>query len=136
MQQLTPEAGRELEPAEPVPRGNITTDSGPPQRLPELTAQANQSPADKGVSPSGSEPEPQAEPSLPPARSPSARACEPFRELIELGLARGRNAMAIWQDWVSQAGFASGYPSLKRFIRRLRGTQAPEAHPVIVTAPS
>jgi len=55
--------------------------------------------------------------------------------LIELGLARGRNAMAIWQDLVSQAGYASGYQSVKRFIRRLRGTQAPEAHPVIVTAP-
>ena len=73
---------------------------------------------------------------LPPTRSSSASACEPYRELIELGLARGRNTMAIWQDLVSQAGFASGYQSVKRFIRRLRGKQTPEAHPVIVTAPS
>ena len=36
---------------------------------------------------------------------------------------------------VSQAGFASGYQSVKRFVRRLRGSQVPEAHPVIVTAP-
>ena len=72
---------------------------------------------------------------LPPTRSPSASACEPYRELIELGLARGRNAMAIWQDLVSQAGFASGYQSVKRFICRLQGKQTPEAHPVIVTAP-
>ncbi len=72
---------------------------------------------------------------LPSPRSPSPSACEPYRELIDLGLARGRNAMAIWQDLVSQAGFVSGYQSVKRFIRRLRGTQATEAHPVIVTAP-
>jgi len=70
-----------------------------------------------------------------PTRSPSASACEPYRELIELGLARGRNAMAIWQDLVSQTGFTSGYQSVRRFVRRLQGAQTPEAHPVIVTAP-
>jgi hypothetical protein len=31
----------------------------------------------------------------PPTRAPSASACEPYRELIELALGRGRNAMAI-----------------------------------------
>ncbi len=70
-----------------------------------------------------------------PTRSPTVSACEPYRELIELALARGRNAMAIWQDLVSQAGYDHGYQSVKRFARRLRGTQTPEAHPVIVTAP-
>jgi hypothetical protein len=45
--------------------------------------------------------------SVPPSsRSPSASACEAFRELIESGLARGRNAMAIWQDLVDQSAFA------------------------------
>jgi len=70
-----------------------------------------------------------------PTHSSTTSACEPYRELIELGLARGRNAMAIWQDLVSQAGFASGYQSVKRFVRRLRGAQRPEARPVIITAP-
>jgi transposase len=83
--------------------------------------------------------DPAAEPApvsaLPPKRGPSASACEPYRELIELALARGRNAMAIWQDLVSQCGFAGAYTSVKRFVRRLRGTRVPEAHPVIVTAP-
>jgi hypothetical protein len=34
----------------------------------------------------------------PPAgsRAPTASACEPYRELIELALGRGRNAMGIW----------------------------------------
>src|SRR5882724_5716922 len=42
-----------------------------------------------------------------PSRSPSASACESFREVIELGLSRGRNAMAIWQDLVDGHGFAA-----------------------------
>src|SRR5262249_29516303 len=52
---------------------------------------------------------------------PSASACEPYRELVELGLARGRNAMAIWQDLVSDHGFAGSYQTVKRFVRKLRG---------------
>src|SRR5229473_3219564 len=43
----------------------------------------------------------------PPGRSPSASACEPYREVIEAALAQGRNAMAIWQDLVDQHGFAA-----------------------------
>jgi hypothetical protein len=61
-------------------------------------------------------------------------ACEPYREAIDLGLSRGRNAMAIWQDLVSEFGFASSYQSVQRFVRKRRGTQTPEARVVIVTA--
>jgi hypothetical protein len=43
-----------------------------------------------------------------PGRSPSASACEPYREVIELGLSRGRNAMAIWQDLVDGHGSTAG----------------------------
>jgi hypothetical protein len=60
-------------------------------------------------------------------------ACDPYRETIELGLSRGRNATAIWQDLVDQHGFAGGYQSVKRFVRRLRGVQSPEARAVILT---
>ena len=31
------------------------------------------------------------------ARSPASSASEPYREAIELGLSRGRTAMAIWR---------------------------------------
>jgi transposase len=62
-------------------------------------------------------------------------ACEPYREAIDLGLSRGRNARAIWQDLVSAYGFASSYQSVQRFVRKRRGTQTPEARVVIVTAP-
>jgi transposase len=68
-------------------------------------------------------------------RSPAASACEPYREVIEQGLVLRRNAMAIWQDLVDRHGFASGYPSVMRFVRKLRGTRTPEAHAVIVTGP-
>jgi hypothetical protein len=40
-------------------------------------------------------------------RAPSASACEPYRELIERALERGRNAMAIWQDLVDAHGFST-----------------------------
>jgi hypothetical protein len=48
-------------------------------------------------------------------------ACEPFREAIELGLSRGRNAMAIWQDLVADTGFSGSYQTVKRFVRRANG---------------
>src|ERR1700704_4201999 len=47
--------------------------------------------------------------------APSASACEPFREIIELGLSRDRNAMAIWQDLVSDHGFQGGCQRVRRF---------------------
>ncbi len=69
-----------------------------------------------------------------PSRSPSSSACEPYRELIELGLSRGRNAMAIWQDLVDDHGFTGRYNSVKRFVRKQRGVTTPEARVVIETA--
>src|SRR5262249_42442507 len=62
-------------------------------------------------------------------------ACEPYRELIERDLELGRNAMAIWQDLVSQYGFERSYQSVKRFVQKIRPSQVREARPVILTAP-
>ncbi len=70
-----------------------------------------------------------------PGRSPTSSACEPYREVIELGLSRGRNAMAIWQDLVDDHGFTGRYNSVKRFVRKLHGGATPEARVVIETAP-
>jgi transposase len=75
------------------------------------------------------------EPAASPQPSPRASACTAYREAIELGLSRGRNAVAIWQDLVDGYGFASSYQSVQRFVRKLRGAQTPEARVVIVTAP-
>jgi hypothetical protein len=35
--------------------------------------------------------------------------------------------MGIWQDLVDSYGFEGGYQSVKRFVRKLRGTRSPEA---------
>ena len=70
-----------------------------------------------------------------PGRKPSASVCEPYQEAIELGFSKGRNAKGIWQDLVDIHGFAGDYQSVKRFVRRFRGQQSPEACAVIETAP-
>src|ERR1039457_3169421 len=60
-------------------------------------------------------------------------ASEAYRELIELELSRGRNAMGIWQDLVDGHGFTGGYQSVKRLVRKLRGAVSPEARVIIET---
>src|SRR5512145_3078957 len=55
-----------------------------------------------------------------PGRAPAASACEPYREFIEVALAAGRNAMAIWQDLVDDHGFAARYASVKRYVAKLK----------------
>ena len=105
----------------PKPAKQVSTDSG--SALPAKPA--------KEVSPdSRLQPWPP-----PPGRSPQASACEPHREVIVEALGRGRNAMAIWQDLVDGHGFTARYASVRRFIRTLRATTTPDAHPVILTAP-
>lgn len=70
-----------------------------------------------------------------PGRAPSASACEPYRELIVDAVGRGRNAVAIWQDLVTDHGFTARYASVRRFVVKLRGSAPAEARVVITTAP-
>ena len=119
--------------SKPATLGGVSTDSSPP------------GPCDPGVptDPEGSRPASLEEVSTDPGgsrgpspeRSPSASACEPFREVIVEALARGRNAMAIWQDLVDDHGFRSRYASVRRFVATLRGQERREARVVIETAP-
>ncbi|MFZ0860067.1 MAG: IS21 family transposase [Candidatus Sulfotelmatobacter sp.] len=69
------------------------------------------------------------------AENAKRSVCEPFREAIELGLSRGRDATAIWQDLVSESGFGGGYQTVKRYVRKLRGKQPPQPRAVILTGP-
>lgn len=69
----------------------------------------------------------------PPART--ASACEPYRELIEGAVERGRNAMVIWQQLVDEHGFPARYASVRRFVATLRGPAAVEPRVVIRTEP-
>src|SRR3954462_466928 len=92
------------------PANEVTTDSG----TPVAAKPAMQATADSATTPSAS---------------------EPHRGFIEEGLARGRNAMGIWQELVDQHGFGGSYESVKRFVRKQRGKQSREARAVILTAP-
>jgi transposase len=108
------------------PANEVTTD--PPEAKP-----AN------GVT-TGSAADPAAEtprPPIPPlTQGPTAASVsEPYRELILNGLARGRNAMSIFQEMVDRHGFPGAYESVKRFVRKLRGTASPDPRAVIITEP-
>ena len=71
-----------------------------------------------------------------PQQTTTASTSEPYRELIERGLEKGRNAKAIWQDLVDDHGFAGGYQSVKRFVNHLRESASPQQPcAVIVTQP-
>jgi transposase len=112
--------------------------AGIPVRLPRRRGPLAPKPASEVSTDSGGLPAGLASvPPWPPlaSRAPTASACEPYRELIEPALGRGRNAMAIWQDLVDDHGFPGRYASVRRFVAKLRGQQPPDAHPVIVTAP-
>src|ERR1700723_3109625 len=68
-----------------------------------------------------------------PTDKRSGSGSEAYRELIELELSHGRNAMGIWQDLVDRHGFTGGYQTVKRFVRKLRGSVWPEARVIIET---
>jgi len=125
---LRPPRGRRIW-AKPASRaGEVTPDCTPAKPASEAEEVTPDSGGEStGETPAKTEPKPD--------RIPSASACEPYGEAIEVGLSQGRNAKAIWQDLVDVYGFAGGYQSVKRFIRKFRGKQSPEACAVIETAP-
>ena len=124
--------------SEPAISGETSTDSeSKPATTEEVSTDSNSKPAIsvEGVSTDSGAPEkPDSGPRM-PGRAPNGSACEPFRELIEEALRRGRNAMAIYQDLVDDHGFQARYSSVKRFVQSLRGRARVEARVVITTAP-
>jgi hypothetical protein len=121
------------------PANQVTIDSDPANPVSEVVADshspkpANEVTTDSGSPDLPSEPIPYPNNTLNSKRSVSN--CEPYRDVIELGLERGRNAMAIWQELVTEHGFERGYQSVKRFVHKVRPVELRLAHPVIVTAP-
>jgi transposase len=112
------------------PANGVTTDFGAAkpamEPIPDLDPEISK-PAKEVIPDSGAIP--------PPKQTTTASASEPFRELIEQALSRGRNAKAIWQDLVDDHGFTGGYQSVKRFIIKLRGSPEKQPCAVIVTEP-
>jgi hypothetical protein len=66
-------------------------------------------------------------------RSPTASACEPYFDFIDLSLSKGRNDKAIYQDLVDDHGFTGRYQSVKRFVSQLRGRAGSPACAVTIT---
>jgi hypothetical protein len=122
---------------EPKPANEVITDFGAAKPaipvIPDARNPNPENPSNKGRSKTTSKPANEDEVITDSAVVTGPSACEPYREAIDLGLSRGRNARAIWQDLVSECGFASSYQSVQRFVRKRRGTQTPEARVVIVT---
>jgi transposase len=65
----------------------------------------------------------QTAPPRPPASKWAPSACEGHRSFIEAQVRLRRNAMAIYQDLVDHHGFVAGYPSVKRFVGRLKHSE-------------
>jgi transposase len=126
--ELRPPRGRQL-PAKPASRSEGVTPDLQPAKPASGTQEATTDPGAEATGETAVKPEPQ------PGCSPSVSTCEAYRDAIEVGLSRGRNAKAIWQDLVDAYGFSGGYQSVKRFVRKFRGKQPPEACAVIETAP-
>ena len=55
-------------------------------------------------------------------------ACEPWRSVIEAKLALELSAQRIYQDLVSEHGFAGNYYNVRRFVARLQPVGAPRHH--------
>jgi transposase len=123
---------------QPKPANEVITDSGVAKpAIPVIPDACNpnlENPSNKGRSKTTSKPANENQVITDSAVVTRPSACEPYREAIDMGISRGRNAMAIWQDLVSEYGFASSYQSVQRFVRKRRGLQTPEARVVIVTA--
>ena len=117
------------------PANEVTTDFVAGKRgnqalnEPELSKPANEVTTDSELT------EHRSEPSANPHKARTLSSSEPYRDLIELGLQRGRNAMAIWQDLVTEHGFAHSYQSVKRFVNKLSPNAVKQARVVIVTDP-
>ena len=65
---------------------------------------------------------PLSEPGPPPAQR-SRSNCETHRPFIEAETAKGRNAVAIYQDLVEHHGYVGAYNAVKRFARKLRARE-------------
>lgn len=79
------------------------------------------------ISTAGSEDAAGSNSTIPTAGSPAGRRsqCEPWREVIGVGLAAGLSAQRIYQDLAAEHGFAGSYEAVKRFVRRLSASSDP-----------
>ena len=114
------------------PAIQVTTDFTSAKRSNESPNEGELSKAANEVTTDSEVTEHRSEPSAKACKAHTLSSSEPYRELIELGLQRGRNAMAIWQDLVTEHGFAHSYQSVKRFVNKLQPSVVKQARAVII----
>jgi hypothetical protein len=91
-------------PEPPKPANEVSPDPGPDAGPAEAAPPA---PVEESKPANGtSAVSPDSDPVYVPGRSPTASACEPYADFIELSLSKGRNAKAIYQDLVDDHGFS------------------------------
>jgi len=117
------------------PAIEVTTDSTPAKRGNQAANESELSKAANEVTTDSALTEPLSKASTNTKKARTLSNCEPYRDFIESGLQRGRNAMAIWQDLVTEHGFAHSYQSVKRFVNKLQPSMVPQARAVIITEP-
>jgi len=62
----------------------------------------------------------------PPNRPPGTTSrCEPYRSIIEDKIGLGLTAQRIYQDLVAEYGYTDSYYSVRRFVKRVDGNEAP-----------
>jgi hypothetical protein len=59
-----------------------------------------------------------------PTKPVGRSSCEAHRSFIEAEIAKGRNAVAIYQDFFEHHGYEGAYNAVKRFVRKLVPTDA------------
>jgi transposase len=99
----------------------------------QLDADAQPKPASEVTADPGSKPASEVTADREPP--PRASLCEPHRDSIKDAVDRGRPAIGIWQDLVTELGFSGSYESVKRFVRKLQPSAGKVAHPRIETEP-
>jgi transposase len=85
--------------------------------------------SDPAIPPAGAEPAERSKPAIVPTGKPGRRSdCEPYLTVILAGIESGLTAQRLFQDLRVDHGFAGGYDSVKRCVRRLTVGQAERVH--------
>lgn len=87
----------------------------------QASASAEPSNSNSAKAPTGSA-APETEPNGAKAPPGSRSLCEPFRETIEGKIEQGLSAQRIFQDLVTEHGFAGKYHSVRRFVGKLKAS--------------
>jgi transposase len=110
----------------PAMAAEVATDS-PPRSEPEIQPKPAKVATDSAVpsDPEVVEDSARSQRDAPATTSRSRSSCEAHRAFIDAEVAKGRNAVAIYQDLIEHHGYAGAYNAVKRFVGKSR-THSPK----------